>query len=89
MQKEEIIQLHTLFAQIKNEIESQSSHNNGAFMEYEKFGVLPHHVHKSKNDHKKAVFILGKEIAQMFSHDKYSSIGRVAERLYRMERRIR
>ncbi len=89
MQKEEIIQLHTLFAQIKNEIESQSIHNNGAFMEYENFGVLPHHVHKSKNDHKKAVFILGKEIAQMFSHDKYFSIGRVAERLYRMERRIR
>ncbi len=89
MQKEEIIQLHTLFAQIKNELERQSVDNNGAFMEYEKLGVLPHHVHKSKNDHKKAVFILGKEIARIFSHNKYSGIGRVAERLSRMERRIR
>jgi hypothetical protein len=89
MQKEEIIQLHTLFAQIKNELEGQSPHNNGTFIEYEEFGVLPHHVHKSKNDHKKAVFILGKEIAETFSHNKYSSIGRVAERLNRMERRIR
>jgi hypothetical protein len=89
MQKEEIIQLHTLFAQIKNELETQSSNNNGSFEEYDQLGVLPQHVHKSKNDHKKAVFVLGKEIAQIFSHNKYSSIGRVSERLYRMERRIR
>lgn len=89
MQKEEIIQLHTLFAQIKNQLEGKPPHNNGTFIEYEEFGVLPHHVHKSKNDHKKAVFILGKEIAEMFSHNRYSSIGRVADRLYRMERRIR
>ncbi|KAA0004400.1 MAG: metal-binding protein [Thermoplasmata archaeon] len=89
MQKEEIIQLHTLFAQIKNELERQSSRRNEAFEEYEKLGVLPHHVHKSKDDHKKAVFILGKGIALEFSHDKYSGTGRVAERLARMEARIR
>ena len=51
--------------------------------------MLPHHVHKSKDDHKKAVFILGKGIALEFSHDKYSGTGRVAERLARMEARIR
>jgi len=89
MQKEEIIQLHTLFAQIKNELERQSSRRNEAFEEYEKLGVLPHHVHKSKDDHKRAVFILGKGIALEFSHDKYSGAGRVAERLARMEARIR
>ena len=89
MQKEEIIQLHTLFAQIKNELERQYSGRNEAFEEYDKFGVFPHHVHKSKDDHKKAVFILGKGIAQVFSHDKYSGAGRVAERLARMEARIR
>ncbi len=89
MQKEEIIQLHTLFAQIKNELETQSSEQVPAFDEYDDFDVLPHHVHKSKDDHKKAVFILGKGIAQVFSHDKYSGAGRVAERLARMEARMR
>ncbi|HDS58684.1 MAG TPA: metal-binding protein [Thermoplasmatales archaeon] len=89
MQKEEIIQLHTLFAQIKNELEQQFSSPTAAFEEYEQLGVLPHHVHKSKEDHKRAVFILGKVLAQVFSHDKYSGTGRVAERLARMETRMR
>lgn len=89
MQKEEIIQLHTLFAQIKNELEQQFSSSPTVFEEYEQLGVLPHHVHKSKDDHKRAVFILGKVLAQVFSHDKYSGAGRVAERLARMEARMR
>ncbi len=84
MQKEELIQLHTLFVQIKNEIEKQLAEKNGAFKEYEKLGVLPHHVHKSKSAHKKAIFVLGKEIATIFSHDKYSAMGRIAQRLERM-----
>ena len=63
MQKEEIIQLHTLFAQIKNELEQQFSSPASAFGEYEELNVLPHHVHKSKDDHKRAVFVLGKVIA--------------------------
>jgi len=88
MQKEELIQLHTLFVQIKNELEKQLAEKNGAFKEYEKLGVLPHHVHKSKNSHKKAIFILGKEIAKLFSHDKYSSMGRIAQRLERMSAKI-
>jgi hypothetical protein len=89
MQKEEIIQLHTLFAQIKNELEQQVSSPVSAFAEYEKLNVLPHHVHKSKDDHKRAVFVLGRVIAQVFSHDKYSGTGRVAQRLARMETRMR
>ena len=89
MQKEEIIQLHTLFAQIKNELEQQFQSPVSNFEEYEDLNVLPHHVHKSKDDHKRAVFVLGKVIANVFSHDKYSGTGRVAQRLARMETRLR
>lgn len=88
MQKEEIIQLHTLFAQIKNELEQQSR-GDVTFEEYDALDVLPHHIHKSKDDHKRAVFLLGKGLAQVFSHDKYSGTGRVAQRLARMEARLR
>ena len=87
MQKEELIQLHTLFVQIKNELERQME-LNGAFKEYEQLGVLPHHVHKSKNAHKKAIFILGKEIAQVFSHARFSEMEKVAHRLERMLAKI-
>jgi len=89
MQKEEIIQLHTLFAQIKNELEHQFPSPASTFEEYENLKVLPHHVHKSKDDHTRAVFVLGKVIANVFSHDKYSGTGRVAQRLARMETRLR
>ncbi|HDN96150.1 MAG TPA: UPF0058 family protein [Thermoplasmatales archaeon] len=84
MQKEELIQLHTLFVQIKKEIERQCKDLNGAFKEYEKLGVLPHHVHKSKSAHKKAIFILGKEIAKLFAHSEFSEMGRLAQRFDRL-----
>ncbi len=87
MQKEELIQLHTLFVQIKEEIQKRMD-VNGAFREYEQLGVYPHHIHKSKNAHKKAIFILGKEIAEVFSHNRLSSLARIAQRLERMEAKI-
>lgn len=89
MQKEELIQLHILFVQIKNEIEKQLKGNlNGAFKEYEQLGVFPHHVHKSKNAHKKAIFLLGKAIAITLSHNRFSEIGRVAERFDKLVAKI-
>ncbi len=66
MQKEEIIQLHALFVQIRKELEGQYPETNEFFEEYDKIGVLPHHVHKSKGDHRRAVFILGKGISEVF-----------------------
>jgi len=66
MQKEEIIQLHALFVQIRKELEGKYQGTNEFFEEYDKMGVLPHHVHKSKGDHKRAVFILGKGISEIF-----------------------
>jgi len=87
MHKDEIIQLHTLFVQIKEEIERQLA-NNHVFEEYKELGIFPQHVHKSKDEHKRAIFILGKEIATVFSTTKYSGPDRVAQRLERMGLRI-
>ena len=87
MHKDEIIQLHTLFVQIKEEIERELS-NNSIFEEYKALGIYPQHVHKSKDEHKKAIFTLGKEIASVFSTNKYSGPDRVAMRLARMGMKI-
>jgi hypothetical protein len=65
MQEAEIIQIHTLSIKIRKELERQRQRTNGFFDEYDKMGVLPHPVHKSKDDHKRAVFILGKGINEM------------------------
>ncbi len=81
MQKDELIQIHNLFLQIKNELEIYFKDKlNGAFKEYEKLGVFPHHVHKSKNAHKKAIFILGRDIARVFSYNRQSEMEKVAKR---------
>ena len=61
---------------------------NGSFNEYNELGVLPHHVHKSKNAHKRAIFTLGKEIAVLYSHARFSEMERVAHRMERLMTKI-
>jgi len=68
MQKEEIIQIHALFAKIKEYIVREFPEKRDGFREYEEFGVFPEQKEKSKDEHKRAVFILGSEIAKIMSH---------------------
>lgn len=64
MQKDELIQLHSLLCQVKRFLETgEESGESQAFEDYVQLGVAPQHIHKSKTQHKKAVFLLGKEIA--------------------------
>ncbi len=78
MHKNELIQLHTLLCQIKHHFEDQSE--SLRFEDYESVGVQPTHVHRSKSDHKKAIFVLGKELASKLSSDEFSNPGRVSAR---------
>ena len=68
MQKEEIIQIHALFAKIKEDILREFPKKRDIFREYEEFDVFPEQKEKSKDEHKRAVFILGSEIAKIMSH---------------------
>ncbi len=64
MQKEELIQLHTLFAKIKNEMEKEHPESEGAFSEYNKLGVFPGHLHRSKDEYKR--FSLLEKMRRLF-----------------------
>lgn len=79
MHKEELIQLHTLMAQMKKYFEKNGSHGNFNF--YDELGISPVHVHRSKAEHKHAIFILGKEIASILSDDDASGMGRTSARM--------
>lgn len=60
MKKQELIHLHGLLAEVSNHYEQNA---NGADLdEYESLGVRPTSIHKSKTDHKAAVFALAKGI---------------------------
>ncbi|WP_459192489.1 UPF0058 family protein [Halosimplex sp. J119] len=61
MKKQELIHLHGLLAQVENHYEMET----GEEVEHDKYtslGVKPTSIHKSKTDHKNAVFALAKGI---------------------------
>jgi hypothetical protein len=62
MQKEELIYIHSVMAQVKRHIEAENA--NADFTGYDALHIQPSHVHRSKNDHKRAIFTLGEEIAR-------------------------
>ena len=79
MHKEELIQLHTLMTQMKKYFEENGSDNG--FNIYDNLGISPVHVHRSKAEHKHAIFVLGSEIASVISDDEFSGTGRTSARM--------
>ena len=70
MKKQELIHLHGLLAQVQNHYEKET----GDDVEHDKYvelGVQPTSIHKSKTDHKAAVFALAKGItSEMHAEEK-------------------
>jgi len=63
MKKEELIHLHMLLAQLK-----KYCMENGLdcdFSKYDDLRISPFQVHRSKEEHKQAIFVLGTELASM------------------------
>jgi len=80
LQKDELIQMHTLLCQIKNHLENTGVADPEIFREYANLGVSPVHVHRSKGDHKRAIFLLGKELASFASSGELSGPALVSNR---------
>jgi hypothetical protein len=84
MHKEELIQLHTLMVQMKKFFEESGE---GEFPQYSSLKISPIHVHRSKAEHKHAIFVLGKEIASIMAHDEFSGPGRTQVRMQELASR--
>ena len=83
MQKDELIQLHTFLYQMRTHVE-QLCENNGLDIanKYEKLEITPYQIHKSKREHKLAVFTLSKDIAGILSgNNGDSGLEKIANRL--------
>ncbi|KCZ73567.1 putative metal-binding protein [Candidatus Methanoperedens nitroreducens] len=59
----------------------------GEFSQYYSLQISPIHVHRSKAEHKHAIFILGKEIASIMAHDEFSGAGRTSVRMQELASR--
>jgi hypothetical protein len=70
MKKEEVVYLHMLLAQLKKFFEQHGLDCD--FSKYRELNISPFQVHRSKDEHKQAVFVLGKELASMALKHNYA-----------------
>ena len=84
MHKDELLQLHSLLCQVKRFFEAADLDTEGVFDDYDALEVSPQHIHKSKTDHKRAVFMLGKGLSGLVMHDDPDQKERLVERFARM-----
>ena len=64
MKKQELIHLHGLLAEVSNHYTQAGGQLT--LEDYEELGVRPTSIHKSKTDHKAAVFALARCITEEF-----------------------
>jgi len=81
MHKDELLELHEQMVVIMENFREREDVEEGTFEAYRELDVDPSHVHKSKSEHKHAVFVLGNALANAMSEDEFSSAGRIGKRM--------
>lgn len=78
MKKQELIHLHGLLAQVQNHYEEETG-NDVEHDKYLTLGVQPTSIHKSKTDHKAAVFALARGITSEMERTEAERISAAAD----------
>ena len=90
IQKDELIQLHAFLLQLRTNIENLVENNNPQeFLSYKKLNTGPHKIHKSKQEHKLAIFELSMCIVNLLKDDNYSLFQNIYDDLEKMCKRFR
>jgi hypothetical protein len=79
MHKEELISLHQMLYDVKDRFEEINPELK--FLQYTALKISPTQQHKSKTEHKYAIFVLGTEIANAMQEIDYSSSSRISARM--------
>jgi hypothetical protein len=81
MHKDELLELHAKMVSIMSHFQDMDEIDSSVFDPYESLDVTPDDVHKSKSEHKHAVFVLGNALANVMSEDEFSDAGRIGKRM--------
>jgi hypothetical protein len=81
MHKDELLELHEQMVAIMEHFRAREDVDASLFEPYAELDVSPTDVHKSKSEHKHAVFVLGNALATAMSEDEFSNAGRVGKRM--------
>ena len=79
MHKDELIALHQMLVEIKEYLEKNDSSVD--FSPYEELKITPSQAHKSKMEHKHAIFTLGNVIAKGMKDVNQAASGRMSVRM--------
>lgn len=79
MHKEELITLHQMLFDIKDYFEYINP--DFKFSQYSSLKINPTQLHKSKMEHKYAIFVLGNELANAMKDVEFSASGRISARM--------
>ncbi|MDR2855911.1 MAG: UPF0058 family protein [Methanomicrobiales archaeon] len=82
MHKDELIALHQMLVEIKGYLEKNDSSVD--FSQYEELKINPSQAHKSKMEHKHAIFILGNVIAKGMKDVNQAASGRMSVRMQQL-----
>lgn len=78
MHKDELIALHQMLYEIKQDLEQT---NHVSCSQYNALKINPSQQHRSKLEHKHAIFVLGTEIAGMLQDVESASSIRISARM--------
>ncbi len=78
MKKQELIHLHGLLAEVSNQC-AEWENCQIDLEEYESRGIRPTSIHKSKTDHKAAVFALAGGITTNMREDEQEAVAATAD----------
>jgi len=78
MKKQELIHLHGLLAEVSNHFEGRHE-TEIDLSEYESKGVRPTSIHKSKTEHKEAVFSLASGITDAMTAEEREAVTATAD----------
>ncbi|MBN1166992.1 MAG: UPF0058 family protein [Methanospirillaceae archaeon] len=79
MHKDELISLHKMLFEVKEYIQERDP--GAEFSDYSALKIMPTQTHRSKLEHKYAIFVLGNEIAHAMQEIDYSSSVRISARM--------
>ncbi|WP_067050553.1 UPF0058 family protein [Methanofollis ethanolicus] len=79
MHKEELITLHQILVEIKDYFEMMNVELK--FPQYYALKINPSQIHKSKLEHKHAIFVLGQELANAMKDIDYNASSRISARM--------
>jgi hypothetical protein len=77
--KEELVNLHKILFEVKDYFEAINP--DLKFSQYGALKITPSQMHKSKLEHKYAIFVLGNEIANAMKEVDYTSSSRISARM--------